>query len=155
MQNHNAVNLEVIREAYRRTEDAFVDLVRQNWQSQPQLAFVGSCCLVGVVLRNVLYVANAGDSRAVVAQWPNGGDLNDMQVIQLSVDYTANDPERRAELLMEHPTLSFAFASGQWYIRRALHSLQVIIIYFHWFLVSLFLVFSVSCDCCVIMSLLI
>ncbi|KAF3339527.1 hypothetical protein FCM35_KLT16998 [Carex littledalei] len=45
----------------------------------------GSCCLVGVVYNNVLYVANAGHSRAVLVSWPDGGGWNDLEVIQLWV----------------------------------------------------------------------
>lgn len=142
VKNHDAMNPEVIQEAYHRTEAAFVDHVRDNWLRQPRLAMMGSCCLVGVVLSNVLYVANAGDSRAVLARRPDGGELNDLEVVQLSVDYNANDPERRAELLEEHPSLDITEVhQGKWYIRK---TLQVITSYS----ISLIFSFSISTVFC-------
>ncbi|KAF3338535.1 putative protein phosphatase 2C 79-like isoform X2 [Carex littledalei] len=124
MQNHDAVNPEVIQEAYHRTEVAFVDHVGHNWQNKPQLAVSGSCCLVGVVYNNVLYVANAGHSRAVLASWPDGGGWNDLEVIQLWVAGRG-----RAEVIAEHPpgtNLFIESAPGQWYIRGALQPTRTI-----------------------------
>lgn len=116
------IDEQVLGEAYHRTEQMFVDHVRSNWQNEPQLAVSGSCCLVGVVFSNVLYVANAGDSRAVLARWPNGAGLDDMQVIELSADYNAKHIERRNEVSVEHPgTNLFQEVEGCFLLRGSLH----------------------------------
>ncbi|KAF3338541.1 hypothetical protein FCM35_KLT17378 [Carex littledalei] len=121
------INAEVFQEAYHRTELMFVNHVRTNWHNKPQLAVLGSCCLVGVVFNNVLYVANAGDSRAVLARWPNGSGLDDMEVIQLSVDYNAKHIERRNEVCEEHPgTNLFPEGEGSFLLRGSIHVTRAI-----------------------------
>lgn len=100
--------------------------VRNNWHQKPDLAATGSCCLVGVVHNNILYVANAGDSRAVLARWADGDDF---EVVQLSVDYNANDRDRRDEVRAElgnDPSL-FRYVHGSARVRG---TLQVIILSF-------------------------
>lgn len=106
--NHpdDGVNQTVIQEAYQKIEETFLDHVRSNWHQEPCLAAMGSCCLVGVVHNNVLYVANAGDSHAVLARWPTGGNI---EVIPLSVDHSTRDRERRKEVHLEHPPHSRLF----------------------------------------------
>ena len=56
---------EVIKKAFEATEDEFLRVVRESWIARPQIASVGSCCLLGAISKGVLYVANLGDSRAV------------------------------------------------------------------------------------------
>lgn len=116
------INEEVFQEAYDRTELTFVNHVRTNWQNELQIAVLGSCCLVGVVFNKVLHVANAGDSRAVLVRWPDGGGLDDMVVIQLSVDYNAKYRERRDEVSEEHPPGASLFEEfeGCSYVRGSL-----------------------------------
>ncbi|KAJ3687668.1 hypothetical protein LUZ61_016832 [Rhynchospora tenuis] len=91
----------VLQEAYLSTEHLFLELVRRNWERIPKLASMGSCCLSGLVHGNKLYVANAGDSRAVVARWADGEGQPHIQ--QLSTDHNANDEAIRNELSAEHP----------------------------------------------------
>ncbi|KAJ4804973.1 Phosphatase 2C family protein [Rhynchospora pubera] len=98
---HGHVNCPVaIVEAYSSTEDKFVEHARENWQQKPKLASAGSCCLSAVVHNNVLYVANAGDSRAVLAKWGVGDE--DAEEEQLSIDYTTQSVHRRRELQDVH-----------------------------------------------------
>ncbi|GFP83726.1 probable protein phosphatase 2c 38 [Phtheirospermum japonicum] len=58
----------VIKKSFLATEDEFLSLVRQQWSVNPQLASVGTCCLVGVICDGLLYIANAGDSRVVLGR---------------------------------------------------------------------------------------
>ncbi|KAJ4753189.1 Protein phosphatase 2C family protein [Rhynchospora pubera] len=106
-----------IQQAYLSTEDRFLGLARRNWERIPRLAAVGSCCLSGVVCNNVLHVANAGDSRAVLARW-GVGDEN-AEAVQLSIDYNAQDEDRRNELQLQHtddPVL-FSVVNGTYRVR--------------------------------------
>ncbi|KAJ1695511.1 hypothetical protein LUZ63_012209 [Rhynchospora breviuscula] len=115
---HGHVNYPAaIRQAYLNTEDSFLGLARRNWERIPRLAAVGSCCLSGVVHNNVLYVANAGDSRAVLARW-GVGDEN-AEAVQLSIDYNANDADRRNEVQLLHPDdpVLFSVVNGSYRVR--------------------------------------
>ncbi|KAJ3688172.1 hypothetical protein LUZ61_017336 [Rhynchospora tenuis] len=98
---HGHVDETVIQEAYLSTENKFLELVTSNRRLIPFLETMGSCCLSGVMHGNKLYVANAGDSRAVVARWADGEEQP--RVRQLSTDHNANDEAIREELEAEHP----------------------------------------------------
>ncbi|KAJ1695512.1 hypothetical protein LUZ63_012210 [Rhynchospora breviuscula] len=124
--HHSQVNPYVIQQAYLRTENNFMGLVRKNWEGRPKLATVGSCCLTGVVHGNVLYVANAGDSRAVLARWTDGDEQP--VVHQLSIDHNANDADRREELQLEQhddPVL-FNYVHGSFRVRGRLQVTRAI-----------------------------
>ncbi|KAG2696535.1 hypothetical protein I3843_07G061500 [Carya illinoinensis] len=57
-----SMSVDVIRKAYQATEEGFLSLVTKQWPMKPQIAAVGSCCLVGVICGGTLYIANVGDS---------------------------------------------------------------------------------------------
>ncbi|XP_042404648.1 probable protein phosphatase 2C 79 [Zingiber officinale] len=44
-----SMSIDVIRKAYQVTEEGFISLVTKQWPVKPQIAAVGSCCLVGVI----------------------------------------------------------------------------------------------------------
>ncbi|XP_078435577.1 protein phosphatase 2C family protein isoform X2 [Wolffia australiana] len=92
---------EVIRKAFKATEEDFVGLVAQSWRSQPKIAAVGSCCLVGAIARGVLYVANLGDSRAVLGRRDAGGRR--IMAERLSDDHNVAEEKVRKELRLQHP----------------------------------------------------
>ncbi|KAJ7551183.1 hypothetical protein O6H91_06G003700 [Diphasiastrum complanatum] len=95
------MSVDVLQKAFLATEDGFMELVASAWQTKPQLAAVGSCCLVGVIWGGQLYVANLGDSRAVLASVaPADGTLSAMQ---LSTEHNASIESVREELKMLHP----------------------------------------------------
>ena len=60
--------VDVIRKEFQAIEEGFLSLVTRQWPMRPQIAAVGSCCLVGVVSGGTLYVANLGDSRAILGR---------------------------------------------------------------------------------------
>ncbi|KAJ4772768.1 Protein phosphatase 2C [Rhynchospora pubera] len=124
--HHSQVSPYVIQQAYLRTENNFMGFVRRNWERKPKLATVGSCCLTGVVHGNVLYVANAGDSRAVLARWADGDEQP--VVHQLSIDHNANNADRREELQLEQhddPVL-FSYVHGSFRVRGRLQVTRAI-----------------------------
>lgn len=104
---------EVIKKAFEATEDEFLRVVRESWIARPQIASVGSCCLLGAISKGVLYVANLGDSRAVLGRKALEGEVNCGAVVaeRLSTDHNVGVRmlERRLKLftLMIH-TLWFA-----------------------------------------------
>ncbi|PIA51280.1 hypothetical protein AQUCO_01100250v1 [Aquilegia coerulea] len=96
------VSSETIRRAFLETENGFTSLVSQLWNTRPQLATVGTCCLVGVICQKTLHVANLGDSRVVLGK--KVGKTGEVAAIQLSSEHNANVEAVRQELKESHPS---------------------------------------------------
>ena len=62
---------------------------------------VGSCCLIGIICSGELYIANAGDSRAVLGRLDEA--MKEIKAIQLSVEHNASHASVREELHSLHP----------------------------------------------------
>lgn len=92
---------EVIHKAFLATEEGFLSVVRKQFLIKPQLAAVGSCCLVGVICGGTLYIANAGDSRAVLGRFERG--ISEVNAVQLSTEHNACHETVRDELRSLHP----------------------------------------------------
>ncbi|CAL1397446.1 unnamed protein product [Linum trigynum] len=95
------VTADTISRAFRVTEEGFTSVVSEMWSSRPQFATVGSCCLVGVVYQQTLFIANLGDSRAVLGK--KVGNTGGMAAIQLSTEHNASLEAIRHELKELHP----------------------------------------------------
>ena len=96
----------MIKKAFNAIEEEFLHFVKSSWLSQPQIASVGSCCLVGAIANGVLYVANVGDSRAVLGKRVIGGpESNSSTVVaeRLSTDHNVGIEEVRKEIEALHP----------------------------------------------------
>ncbi|ESW28738.1 hypothetical protein PHAVU_002G013700 [Phaseolus vulgaris] len=96
---------EGIKKAFESTEEEFLRFVKQSWIARPQMASVGSCCLLGAISKNVLYVANLGDSRAVLGREALEGEVNCGGVVaeRLSTDHNVGVEEVRKEVEALHP----------------------------------------------------
>lgn len=92
---------DTIQRAFLTTEDGFTSIVSDLWTTQPHLATVGSCCLVGVICQQTLYVASLGDSRVVLGK--KVGNTGGIAAIQLSNEHNANLEPVRQELKELHP----------------------------------------------------
>ncbi|KAH6760351.1 Protein phosphatase 2C family protein [Perilla frutescens var. frutescens] len=92
---------DVIKNAYLATEDQFLSMVKKQWEIRPQIASVGSCCLVGVICNGMIYTANAGDSRVVLARLEKSG--KQVKAVQLSDEHNASRESVRDELCTLHP----------------------------------------------------
>lgn len=95
------MSVDVIRKAIQATEDGFMSLVAKQWSMKPQIASVGSCCLVGVICNGTLYVANLGDSRAVLGRAVKA--TGEVLAVQLSTEHNAAIESIRQELRSLHP----------------------------------------------------
>ncbi|XP_065856470.1 probable protein phosphatase 2C 38 [Euphorbia lathyris] len=98
---HQEVSENVINKAFSVTEEDFLSLVKKQWLSKPEMASVGSCCLVGVICEGLLYTANAGDSRVVLGRSVRGS--RGVTALQLSADHNVNVESTRNELRSLHP----------------------------------------------------
>ncbi|KAL6523209.1 hypothetical protein OROGR_016812 [Orobanche gracilis] len=94
------ISEDIIRNAFSETENGFLAVVRRDYASRPLVASVGSCCLVGVIWNRTLFVANLGDSRAVLGY---SNRLNKIVAEQLTQDHNASVKEVRKELQVLHP----------------------------------------------------
>ncbi|KAG6404703.1 hypothetical protein SASPL_136956 [Salvia splendens] len=61
---------DVLDLSFLALEEQYTNLVQNESVAFPKLLSAGSSCLVGVVIEGRVYVANVGDSRAVLAQLP-------------------------------------------------------------------------------------
>ncbi|KAK4766399.1 hypothetical protein SAY87_008041 [Trapa incisa] len=110
---------DVIRKAFDATEEDFLHLVRRSFPARPQMASVGSCCLVGAITDDALYVANLGDSRAVLGRRVSGGRNGSVAAERLSTDHNVSDEEVRKEVKALHPDDSriVVYCRGVWRIK--------------------------------------
>ncbi|MFS8019816.1 putative protein-serine/threonine phosphatase [Helianthus anomalus] len=83
-----SMSVDDIQRAFRATKEGFLSIVARQWTVKPQLAAVGSCCLVGVISNEILYIANAGDSRAVLGRAVKA--TREVIAIQLSTEHNAS-----------------------------------------------------------------
>lgn len=96
-----SMSVDVIRKAFQATEEGFFSIVAKQWPMKPQIAAVGSCCLVGVVCNGILYIANLGDSRAVLGRIAQA--TGEVIAIQLSAEHNASIESVRQEMHSMHP----------------------------------------------------
>ncbi|KAK4712121.1 hypothetical protein R3W88_006634 [Solanum pinnatisectum] len=112
---------DVIRKAFDTIEEGFLRLVKQSWLDQPQIASAGSCCLFGAISKDELYVANLGDSRAVLGRRAETGQMGDSAVVaeRLSIDHNVGVEEVRKEVEALHPDDSHVvvYTRGVWRIK--------------------------------------
>lgn len=108
--------MDVIKKAFDATEEEFLHLVKHSWLSRPQIASVGSCCLVGAITEDMIYVANLGDSRAVLGR--KGADGRPVAE-RLTSDHNVAVEEVRKELAENHPDDSHivVYSRGVWRIK--------------------------------------
>ncbi|CAH2073812.1 unnamed protein product [Thlaspi arvense] len=99
-----AISEESLRSAFSATEEGFLTLVRRTCGLKPLIAAVGSCCLVGVIWKGTLLIANVGDSRAVLGSMGSNNNRSHKIVAeQLTSDHNASLEEVRQELRSLHP----------------------------------------------------
>jgi pyruvate dehydrogenase phosphatase len=58
---NGTISEDVLKRAFSAAEDGFLTLVHWTCIIKPLIAAVGSCCLVGVIWKVTLHVANLGD----------------------------------------------------------------------------------------------
>ncbi|KAK9057686.1 hypothetical protein SSX86_022522 [Deinandra increscens subsp. villosa] len=102
VQEKGLISSEVLKNAVSATEDGFLTLVRRSCGIKPLMAAVGSCCLAGIISDGTLYVANMGDSRAVIGRL-NRRRSSKIVAEQITEDHNACRNEIRRELKQDHP----------------------------------------------------
>ncbi|CAL0299563.1 unnamed protein product [Lupinus luteus] len=98
---HQGMSENVIKRAYSATDEAFLSLAKKQWLNKPHIASTGTCCLVGIICNNMLYIANSGDSRAVLGRLER--TTKETSAIQLSIEHNVNEEMVRDEVRSKHP----------------------------------------------------
>jgi serine/threonine protein phosphatase PrpC len=109
---------DVIKKAFYATEEDFTRLVKKSLPLKPQIASAGSCCLVGAISDGELYVANLGDSRAVLGRRGLEGEKK-LVAERLSTDHNVSCENVRREVEALHPDDSpiVVYCRGVWRIK--------------------------------------
>ena len=71
------------------------------WPTRPHFAAIGSCCLVGLIYENTLYVSNLRDSCVVMGRMVRA--IGEIVVVQLSTEHNASMEAIRQKLRSLHP----------------------------------------------------
>ncbi|XP_010530717.1 PREDICTED: probable protein phosphatase 2C 63 [Tarenaya hassleriana] len=110
---------DVIKRAFKATEEEFCHMVERSLPMKPQMATVGSCCLVGAISDGTLYVANLGDSRAVLGRKVSGEKTKRVVAERLSTDHNVAVEEVRKEVKALNPDDSHivVYTHGVWRIK--------------------------------------
>ncbi|XP_024960738.1 probable protein phosphatase 2C 63 isoform X3 [Cynara cardunculus var. scolymus] len=113
------ISADVIKKAFNATEEGFLRLVKLSMPIRPQIASVGSCCLVGLITNDELYVANLGDSRVVLGQKFLDKGKATVVAERLSRDHNVSFMEVRKEVEAQHPGDSHivVYCHGVWRIK--------------------------------------
>ncbi|KAJ9175191.1 hypothetical protein P3X46_013769 [Hevea brasiliensis] len=113
------LSVDVIKKAFNATEEEFCHLVKRSLPMKPQIASVGSCCLVGAITNDLLYVANLGDSRAVLGRRVCKDKKKPVVAERLSTDHNVCVEEVRKEVEALHPDDSHVvvYTRGVWRIK--------------------------------------
>ncbi|KAJ4880718.1 putative protein phosphatase 2C 63 [Raphanus sativus] len=117
---HGGLSADVIKKAFKETEEDFCGMVKRSLPMKPQMATVGSCCLFGAISNGTLYVANLGDSRAVLGSVVAGDDSNKGAAAErLSTDHNVAVEEVRKEVKELNPDDSqiVMYIRGVWRIK--------------------------------------
>ncbi|CAN1805648.1 Probable protein phosphatase 2C 38 [Linum perenne] len=99
--NGEVVTESVVKKAFHATEEEYLSMVKKQWLNMPQIASAGTCCLVGLICSGTLFVANAGDSRAVLGRVDRGSKR--ATPVQLCNEHNVNIESVREELRSLHP----------------------------------------------------
>lgn len=94
-------------------------MVKRALPAKPQIASVGSCCLVGAISNTKLYIANLGDSRAVLGRRGSESKITPVVAERLSTDHNVGVDEVRKEVVALHPDDSHivVYTRGVWRIK--------------------------------------
>ncbi|KAF0926878.1 hypothetical protein E2562_027732 [Oryza meyeriana var. granulata] len=115
-----AVTADVIRKAFLAADEEYLKLLRWSLPNMSREAASGSCCLLGAISGDTLYVANAGDSRAVLGRRAATVGRGPVVAERLSTEHNVASEEVRRQLAALHPDDGeiVVHARGAWRVKE-------------------------------------
>uniref|UniRef100_A0A0D9WUT8 protein-serine/threonine phosphatase n=1 Tax=Leersia perrieri TaxID=77586 RepID=A0A0D9WUT8_9ORYZ len=117
------VDAEVMRRAFMAADEEYLQLLRWSLpNNMSRAAASGSCCLLGAISGDTLLVANAGDSRAVLARRRRNGAAVSVIAERLSADHSLSSEKLRRELAALHAGGNdvIVHARGAWRVKGSI-----------------------------------
>ncbi|CAK8543361.1 unnamed protein product [Lathyrus sativus] len=104
-ENNNNMTVTILREVVEEIESGFIEFARTSFeqQHQEQIGLVSSGCLICIIWRGTLYVANVGDSRAVLGSRMGVGPFKRLCVKQMVRVHNCENSDIKKELRKWHP----------------------------------------------------
>lgn len=93
---NKGVSEDIMKQAVDFIEKGFMDYVKNEINNNGKVGSVGSCCLFGIIWGRTLFVANVGDSRAILGS--SKGFFKRPHVVQLTVDHHVSHAAAREEI---------------------------------------------------------
>lgn len=93
---------QAIINGFSKVEEEWIKIAQLSFHGGfPKAASVGSCGLVSIVHNNKLYVANAGDSKAVLLRQKESGEF---ERVKISKTFNANKKYEQDRLKNQYPS---------------------------------------------------
>ena len=93
---------EAIERAFEEMEESWLEVAKATFDKGfPQTAYVSSTALVVLIFNNKLFVANCGDSKAILLS--QSGKNGPLKQVNLSSAFTANKKSERDRLQKAFP----------------------------------------------------
>ncbi|CAI8614099.1 unnamed protein product [Vicia faba] len=105
MENNNNMTVAILREVVEEIESGFMEFARTSFEHQHQehIALVSSGCLICFIWRGIVYLANVGDSRAILCSEKDVGPFKRLRVKQMVRDHNCDNSDIQKELRKLHP----------------------------------------------------
>ncbi|XP_039688747.1 probable protein phosphatase 2C 43 [Medicago truncatula] len=120
-ENDNNMSLDIPRKVVSEIETGFIEFARRHYVQlgQPKIGIVSSGCLICIIERRTLYLANVGDSRAILGSKMGIGPFKRLCVKQMARDHSCNNQNIRDELAVLHDDNWICnYNDGAWRVRN-------------------------------------
>ncbi|KAK2404143.1 Protein phosphatase 2C family protein [Trifolium repens] len=99
-QNNNLMTELILRQVVHQMERGFIEFARNSFEQQHEIqnSLVSSGCLICIIWRGRLFVANVGDSRAIIGSQKSIGPFKRLVPEQIVRDHNFLNPDIQQEL---------------------------------------------------------
>lgn len=99
------MSVNILRQVVSETEAGFIKFATNHYEQhrQSKISFVCSGCLICIIWRGTIYIANVGDSRAILGSHKSVGPIKRLRVKQMVRDHNCDNLDIRDELAALHP----------------------------------------------------
>lgn len=113
------MSTEILKQVIVDTEAGFIEFARNNYQQHrnPVISVVSSGCLICVIWKDTLFVANVGDSRVILGS--HKGKFKRLHIDQVVRDHNCQNWDIQNEIIESHPNdhRRLVEVNGKWRVR--------------------------------------